>query len=53
MNPQAVPSHVAEPFVGTVHGVQLVPQELTLESLEHRPLQSCVPLAAQTPEQGD
>jgi hypothetical protein len=40
--PQVAPSQVACPFGGTLHGVQDVPQELTLLFAAHAPSQSCV-----------
>jgi hypothetical protein len=43
VNPQAPPSHVGAPLAGTGQGAQLAPQELTLLSFKHCPLQSCVP----------
>ncbi len=49
VNPQAVPSQVAAPFVGVAHGVHDVPHELGLVLGWHVPPQSWLPLG-QTPE---
>ena len=49
VNPHAVPSHVAVPFIGVEHAMHDVPHELGLVSGWQVPLQSWLPLG-QTPE---
>jgi hypothetical protein len=49
VNPQLVPSQVAEPFIGVEHGVHETPHEFGLVFGWHVPLQSWLPLG-QTPE---